>query len=382
MDDPKSELEYFEERLEDYAYISKSFIGFIKTSHEKRFVHKKFIFKEELKFEKTRIKGEYILKSSPSNRIQLKVILTQDSHEIDSIVIQKFNGNNPQGDCVSFRKDEFLKLLDFLELVKFIDLTDKNRFRIRIGDIDTSKVLVDQDQSKFIDYLNSIHGEQRELLLESISGSQLTKNDLDIISGRKNGLEQFRKNLFDESDWNEPDWQNFFANNTWIFGYGLDYRFLNILRKEAHVSDVDLDGKNDVISDFLLASSKFTLLVEIKKPNTPLFNARKNRSESWELSDELTHAISQILSQKAAWQIKSQTPQYDSKEQLIKQDTFDPKTILIIGNSTQFSGTARNDKIKAKTFELYRRNSRNIEILTYSELYERAYYIVNQKQLD
>jgi len=38
--------------------------------------------------------------------------------------------------------------------------------------------------------------------------------------------------------------------------------------------------------------------------------------------------------------------------------------------------------IKAKTFELYRRNSRNIEILTYSELYERAYYIVNQKTID
>ena len=33
-------------------------------------------------------------------------------------------------------------------------------------------------------------------------------------------------------------------------------------------------------------------------------------------------------------------------------------------------------KIKMKTFELYRRDSRNIDIVTYDELYERAQFIV------
>ncbi|HEX7411975.1 MAG TPA: Shedu anti-phage system protein SduA domain-containing protein, partial [Bacteroidales bacterium] len=121
---------------------------------------------------------------------------------------------------------------------------------------------------------------------------------------------------------------------------------------------------------------------EIKKPATPLFNTKKNRSESWELSDELTFALSQILSQKAEWEIKSRSKQFDSEDHIINQNTFDPKTILIIGNSDQYSGTSKNDLIKAKTFELYRRNSKNIEIITFSELYERAYYIVNQKQIE
>ncbi len=44
----------------------------------------------------------------------------------------------------------------------------------------------------------------------------------------------------------------------------------------------------------------------------------------------------------------------------------------------KLTATLETFEIKQKTFELYRRDSRNVEILTYDELYERAYYIVNQ----
>jgi hypothetical protein len=40
-------------------------------------------------------------------------------------------------------------------------------------------------------------------------------------------------------------------------------------------------------------------------------------------------------------------------------------------------GNIGEQQLKLDTFELFRRNSRNIEILTYDELYERADYIVN-----
>ena len=41
-----------------------------------------------------------------------------------------------------------------------------------------------------------------------------------------------------------------------------------------------------------------------------------------------------------------------------------------------------NCKTKAKTFELFRRNCKDIEILTYDELFDRAYFIVNQTEND
>ena len=142
---------------------------------------------------------------------------------------------------------------------------------------------------------------------------------------------------------------------------------------------MDLDGKQTVITDFLMSDSRFTVIVELKRPDTPLFESGGNRSKSWKLSKDLTNAISQILTQKAEWEYKSQTEQFDNECNLIEEKTIDPKTLLIIGQTSQFSGTDRESKIKAKTFELYRRNSRNIEIVTFDELYDRASFIVNNK---
>ncbi|MDA1342347.1 MAG: DUF4263 domain-containing protein, partial [Proteobacteria bacterium] len=59
--------------------------------------------------------------------------------------------------------------------------------------------------------------------------------------------------------------------------------------------------------------------------------------------------------------------------------TSDPKCILIVGSKTYFNDNQRDKVIKLGTFELFRRGSRNIEILTYDELHGRAYFIVDQK---
>ena len=201
-----------------------------------------------------------------------------------------------------------------------------------------------------------------------------------IQSDRKKILDEFEINL--TKDFPEKFWQKFFEDNTWIFGYGLDYRFLKILQREAYVSTNDLDGKNNSIVDFLLGCSNFTVLVEIKKPNTSLFNqstSGKNRSDSWKLSNTFVDSISQILAQKSNWIIKSQQNNYNDENELITQETINPKAILIIGNASEFSGSDRINNIKRKTFELFRRSLKDIEVITFDELFERAKFIVNQK---
>lgn len=90
-------------------------------------------------------------------------------------------------------------------------------------------------------------------------------------------------------------------------------------------------------------------------------------------------SLSQILEQKASWQIKGEVNannNFNDEGELINQKTLDPKSILIIGADSQFEGTEKIKQIKLRTFELFRRDSRNIEILTYDELYERAKFIV------
>jgi hypothetical protein len=128
-----------------------------------------------------------------------------------------------------------------------------------------------------------------------------------------------------------------------------------------------------------LGATNFTVLVELKRPDTDLFEERRNRAGSWKLSNELIDAVSQILEQKASWQVRGEanaSKNYTSNGELISQMTVDPKSILIIGSDDQFSGTPKERTIKLRTFELFRRDSRNIEILTYDELYERAKFIV------
>ena len=125
---------------------------------------------------------------------------------------------------------------------------------------------------------------------------------------------------------------------------------------------------------------KFTSFVEIKLPTTPLFARDQNRSGCWKLSRELIDAYSQILEQKASGQIKIENQTlHDSNEMVISQKSYDSKTVLVIGNldSELSDNTDLRKGIKSKTFELFRRDSRNVEIITYDELYERAKFIVD-----
>lgn len=396
--DLRKELEYFKMRSPSRIYVSKSF-PYLKFrdvfTNEKRFVKK--VFKNETTNEFVEIEGEIVLRETGvfEDKIQISAIVysIKDTNLLE-FTLQKFTENKETGKsrpvqetAFSFSQEEFTELLKFLSDLKFLDFSNKERFVVEEGTLpnrkillnltkpDPTKFLVDKDLAEIVDKLSDLDKEKRESVLETLRNTVLTKEDLNILSGRKEGLEIFKEFL--QKDISEKEWQLFFKQNSWIFGYGLDYRFLSILQREASVSSIDLDGKNEVKLDYLLGDKNFTILVELKRPDTNLFEVDKNRSESWKLSKDLTYAVSQILAQKAEWQIKSQTDQYDENEKKIEQDTFDPKTILIIGNSNQFSGNTKTDLIKMKTFELYRRNSRNIEILTYDEIFERAQFIVN-----
>lgn len=111
------------------------------------------------------------------------------------------------------------------------------------------------------------------------------------------------------------------------------------------------------------------------------------RSGTWRLSSDLIESVSQVLQQKAVWQVRAganAAGNYNRDGALISNRTADPKCILVIGSSGAFSGSDADREAKFRTFELFRRDSRNIDILTYSELYERAKFVVGHsaKQVD
>lgn len=234
-----------------------------------------------------------------------------------------------------------------------------------------------------------------EIIETLINEGIITSKDLVNTSFRKRGLQIFER-LITDADFQktyatenklsihseEKVWQYFLEKNEWIFGYGLDYRYQTILQREANVSDVELDGSNTVIADYLLGDKLFTTFVELKKPSTPLFDKIKNRSNSWRLSEDLFNSVSQILEQKASGLIKLDSQQYDSGGEEISQKAYDSKVILIIGHWNELSKASNKleREIKKKTFELYRRDSKNVEMITYDELFDRAKFIVDGKK--
>lgn len=280
----------------------------------------------------------------------------------------------------------------FLQFISSIDLKGVSERRIALAD--DSMDVIDADTRKKITTLLS-GNEGSELIKELLDAGVITGQDLVNTGYRKQQLDIFHRLLYSgymldykrdvlkkPNTKDETAWQLFFDRNPWIFGYGLSYRFLSILQREFSASDTTAAGKDEVISDFLLGDPRFTTFVELKKPDTPLFGSDKNRSGSWCLSEELTWAVSQILEQKASGQLKIESTKElrDANDQLITQCACDPKIILIIGCWDQVersSDTHGIKVIKRKTFELFRRDSRNIEIITYDELYERARFIVD-----
>lgn len=398
-----NDLYYFKQRNPEKIYVSKAFpyLHFSRVlTTEKRYI-KKVLEKQDTS-EFVEVEGEIILENRPTYFAKYQVNAVVYSHKDTNLLeftLQRFIETpgklSPVKDTAfSFTNKEFTELLRFLSDVKFLDFSDKERFVIdsekfshhkillNLTEPNPNKILVDKKFGDLVNKFEELDLQERENFLETLKNKVLTKTDLDILTGRKDGLEQFKNFLCSESPINELEWQDFFKNNSWIFGYGLDYKFLSILQKEASVSSIDIGGKNEVKADFLLGDNNFTVIVELKRPDTPLFDNAQNRSESWRLSKDLIYAVSQILTQKAEWEVKSQTTQFNSDGNPIYQSTYNPKAILIIGNTQQFGGDNKDNLMKRKTFELFRRNSRDIEIVTFDELLEKAKFIVSDNRVD
>src|SRR5471030_544685 len=152
---------------------------------------------------------------------------------------------------------DFYNRLSQYSVIREEDTTSTGRF-----------VEVSSNHEDIMNLLEHADNTSLVLALQHVITNRLTHDDINTILGRKDALREYQLMYDEPSSFNEPSWQRFFENNEWIFGYGLRYKYLSILQREAHISHSDLNGSNDVITDFLLSDSKFTKIVELKTPQT------------------------------------------------------------------------------------------------------------------
>ncbi len=342
---------------------------------------------------------EYIPPFPSRNRLKVKFTFITERNEITKVELRKYkeykDGWREQwsgaDDPIALSHFSFQKIMALLQLMTELDLASVTERRLAIRE---GYGLIDRETADKVKSIVALP-EGHKILDEVLQSGVIQSHDIVNIGYRKAQLSIFKR-LLEEPDYldaykaeedlttpqEEKVWQHFFQKNPWIFGFGLDYRYLNILQAEAHVANTDLSGNDAAIVDFLMGCTDFTVLVEVKKPSTPLFLKNQNRANSWRLSRDFTDAVSQILEQKASWQIKAETNAHKNLNgagKLLRQRTLDPKCILITSSNAAFAGSEREREIKLRTFELFRRDTRNIEVLTYDELYERASFIVSEK---
>ena len=193
-----------------------------------------------------------------------------------------------------------------------------------------------------------------------------------LNSDRLRELNRF-EDMLNQDNLVERDWQCFFEENNWIFGYGLKYQILGVIQAQPDYGGTAVDGQGGQRGDFLAATeavTRFTCLVEIKKPSTRLLQMNAYRNGAWGISAELAGAISQVQVNCAQWEITGARTEHN-RERMTDINTISPKGIVVIGRTNEL-----DNYDKKNSFERIRQEVRNPEIITYDELYNRAKYIV------
>ena len=281
---------------------------------------------------------------------------------------------------------------------------------VDLGDFDKKYKVVTSDYVQFFKTLNT--DAKIEAVIELIKNGDFTTNDIKsmVVESRKKVLKRFLYLLKNKTIKNEISieefyiacyrskyklqgdesvWHHFLKENDWILGLNADLRFTSQYVDEAKIGFENTNGKGSPKADFL-GIANYTTLIELKTPSLPIFKSTKgghSRTDTWEFSTEFISGISQCLGQKLSMDESYQNKHViDGDNNVIsKEKVFnaDVKVIFIVGcRYEQFPHNGNVDNIiKSKTFELFRRNNRNIDIITYDELFERAYHIVMDEKI-
>ncbi len=335
-------------------------------------------------------KDEIVLRKTPKGARQLKVKFLEIDRRPSQLVLQFFNdiSGKPRAEgSFPLRVDEIPVLLKFLEDLKRVHLTP-GRLTVEPG-------ALEHDQFTDDALISAIRNKPD--LAAEIVKSNATSHDVKALGYRKKALELFDSLLtdqqfFDEQIANTPSnsaervWQDFFENNQWIFGYGLSYVFL---------SSVDPEKLKNAVAGYSLAwkgkepdavmnthgAVNSLCLIEIKTHRSDLTVAAPARSGSFGPSRELADAISQIQSSVAAAEMQlreSFQPVSRKGEPLSNQIyNYQPKSYVVIGSLSKFKTEHGINQEKFASFELFRRNVKDPEIITFDELFSRAKFIVD-----
>ncbi|WP_269900822.1 Shedu immune nuclease family protein [Paenalcaligenes faecalis] len=183
------------------------------------------------------------------------------------------------------------------------------------------------------------------------------RSDIELVSLER--LITSYEDLFSKNT-KEDTWQTLFNQNPFILSLAFGYPAIKI-SDQASVGGKRLRGDGEKIADYLIKNgiTNNLALIEIKKPSSVLLKKTAYRGSVYCGSTELTGSVTQVLDQ--CYQLQQNIATIKNNNRLYDIESYAIHCILIIG-------TMPDDEDERKSFELYRRNSRNVQITTFDEL--------------
>jgi hypothetical protein len=381
---------YLSKALEQHFWERDAVEGIKQISRTFRIISKVINSPEVHQF--TKDGKEIVLKVTSGQRHEVIAKFYEDTRGVFALTIQKFTKETgvPHNTSFTFIGDEIQRLYGFLRSIESLPIDGRHNQHYKEN-------IVDELESKRKEAIKTIN-ENPDLLAEILKNN-ITQADIINLAYRKDQLSIYKSLLSDVSYFNtykaenklsrdEAVWQHFFEKNTWIFGYGLKYIFNSPLegrKLEQVVAGYNVFSSGKRIDALMHTKGIISTLCfgEIKTHNTPLLS-REYRPECFMISSELAGGISQVQKtiQKSLKELGTKLELKDENRNPTGESVFlyQPKAFLVIGCLDEFQSTKGINEDKFSSFELFRRNITNPEIITFDELYERAKYIIESSE--
>lgn len=332
------------------------------------------------------------LRITGGGRQEIVAKFYEDTRGVFTLQIQRYTVESgaPHNTYFTFVNDEIAILYNFLRNIDALPLRDE--LGARLDDKFVSNLVLTRDQAV------SLLASQPDLV-EELVRTRVSARDIAELGHRRRQLSEFARLLEDDNYFEarrqnmgekrgaEAVWQTFFEENTWIFGYGLNYVLnspLDGAKLETAVKGHDFLGAGKRVDALLKTQGLISALSfgEIKTHKSSLLKlvAQPYRKECWQVSDELSGGIAQVQRsvQASLTNIRHKIELKDTSGAPTGETFFlyQPRSFLVIGSLSEFRVAHGINEEKYSSFELFRRNLNAPEIVTFDELYERAKYIV------
>lgn len=185
-------------------------------------------------------------------------------------------------------------------------------------------------------------------------------------------LQRFRRELDENRDSDESTWQKVLESHGWVMAqvYAIP---IMLVRGQVYVGGKRLNNQGGNTVDFLYENhiSGNVVIVEIKTPGTDLLG-KEYRNNVFPPSEELSGGLSQTLNAKSSLIENFSTLAADDAEFV---RSLSPRGLLVVGSLDQLTTQPQR-----KSFELYRNNQRDIDIVTFDELATKVQLMIDLLQ--